>query len=100
MIKFTGLIEANNAYYKDGYIVLVPHLAPFGQTTIDAHICKDEAGAERLTTIAYNQVDKSIYNNAQGNSYDDMISKLRQFVMDDLQAINPDCTFEIVSPTT
>lgn len=95
MIQFTGLLNNNGTYYKDGYLVLLPHFMPFGETTLDVYI--KDLNQKQLGTIGCQTIDKSIFDNLEGNnSYNVIIRALEDFVIDDLGSKNPEVTFTIV----
>lgn len=97
MIQFTGLLETNGAYYKDGFLVLTPHLGPFGITTLDVLI--QDMNQKQLTTLGYNSIPKETFDISEpteGNHYDKIISALQVYVINDLQEKNPEVQFEVV----
>lgn len=92
MIQVTGYLNNEGTHFKDPVLELVPHLVCPGQMTMDVHIKVD--GVQK-GTIAYNEIDKTIFDSLTGNAYDVMIDALEAMVITDLSALNLECDFEL-----
>lgn len=97
MIKVTGLFTTsdNRRYFKSPELHLIPHLQFARRTSLDVHIVIEE---QHIGAFGYEDVPIELFDGTSGNAYSAIISKLEQFVIDDMQPINPECIFEIVSP--
>ena len=90
MIKVTGFLQTNGAHYKDALIKLTPHLQPSGLTSVDAHLW---VGESQVGAIGFENVPITIFDNAQGNAYNAMVTSIEDYIITKLQEDNADCTF-------
>ena len=92
-IQVTGLFQnpKSKQLFQSPKLELVPHLAYRGVIKMDVHITSDFNG-----TIGYENIDRDTlqYDIEITDPYNQLIDALETFVIQDVSASNPDCTFE------
>jgi hypothetical protein len=100
-IQITGSLQVGSAYYKDPIIELIPHLSYRGGLSMDANVCSPIIDPEttltsytQVTTIPYYPATSELdYPTTPTDPYSDLIYALETFVIENLQPINPESTF-------